>query len=146
MKRIFLFASLCATILFSNCKKDADPTPQELLIGKWNVTKFITMGSNAISENATTKISAVLEFKEGGVVTFTFTNTDKTVTPPKDFSNTVTNSYSWTGDTDLTLSAKSGPDMVSVTGPATVTATSLVFTATSGDTDKFLESIEATKQ
>jgi hypothetical protein len=145
MKKLLLLAALCATALFSNCKKEEEPpTTEELLLGKWKVTKFITMGTNAISETATNRISAQLEFKTGGVVIFQFTNTDLTANPPKDFVNSKTNSYTVSG-ANLSFSATSGTETVTVTGPATVTSSNLTFNATSGETDKFFESLEAEK-
>jgi hypothetical protein len=144
MKRMLLFAALCASVLFTNCKKDADPTIQELIVGKWKVTIFNVSGQNIIQETAILKVAAELEFKTGADVIFKFTSTNLAVNPPSVSSNSKTNTYSWNGDI-LTISATSGTETVSVTGPVTVTESKLVFTPTSGDTDKLFASLEAEK-
>ena len=145
MKRFLLFATLCATIIFSNCKKDPDPTPQELLIGKWKVTTFLFHGINVVKETATAKVEFELEFKTSGEVVFKSINTDLTKTPPKVLTNIVNNMYAWKGDTEMTITGANGVETLSVTGPVSVTATNFTFTATSGNTFEFLEALVAEK-
>lgn len=137
--------SLCSLVLFSNCKKDPDPTVQELLIGKWQLSQFIFHGTNIVKETATNKVAFELEFKDAGAVTFKSTNTDKTTNPPTDHVNTADNHYTWNGDTEMTITATNGMESFSVTGTVSVTETKFVFDATSGDTNELFDHLEGDK-
>lgn len=146
MKRLLLFVLLCSSVLLSNCTKDnndPDPaTPQELIIGKWNTTKFWNSGQNLVFDTDEAKSEFFVEFKTGGALIMTASDTDKTVSPVEVNTFTYTGSYSWSGNI-LTLSYTDSTNTFTVTGTVSVTDKKLVFTATSGDVNFFFDILEA---
>lgn len=143
MKRILLFAALCATVLFTSCNKDKDP--QELLVGKWKVSKLIADGDDIILGSVDYKTAVELEFTNGGSVVFTVKSLDLTTTPPTEDNFVAAGSYTWSGDNQITITVTSDGETMTVTGNINVTENKLIFTGTSGDIEDFITSMEADK-
>lgn len=143
MKRIFLFAALCATVLFTSCNKDKDP--QELIVGKWKVSKLIADGEDIILGSVDYKTAVELEFTNGGSVVFTVKALDLTTTPPTEDNFVAAGSYTWSGDNQITLTVTNDGETMTVTGNIDVTENKLTFTGTSGDIEDFITSMEADK-
>ena len=147
MKHILFFAVITLVGLVSSCKKDpaeAEPTPQELIVGKWQATKAVLAGNDIIIPTTTTKTDLEIEFMQNGTIAFNYTTTLLNTTPPGIFKSTLNGTYSWNGDI-ITINAQNGTDIRSVTGTIVITKTNLVFTATSGDIADFLGKLEADK-
>ncbi len=143
MKRILLLSTLFLSVFLSNCKKENDP--QDLIVGKWKVTRLISNGIDAIQGDDDYRLSLGLEFTNAGSVVFDIKTLDLTTLPPEEENILSAGSYSWSGDNVLTLTVNDSGDILSVTGTADVTANRLIFTATSGDTTDFLQVLEADK-
>ena len=147
MKHILFFAAIALIGLVSSCKKDpavAEPTPQELIVGKWKATKAVFAANDILIPTSTTKTELEVEFTQSGTVAFNYTTTLLNSNPPGIFESTLNGTYSWNGDI-ITINAQNGADIRSVTGTIVITKTNLVFTATSGDTAEFLSLLEADK-
>lgn len=142
MNRYFLFLSLTIVILTSGCKKD--PKEEELIIGKWNATSFVTDSENVVGTYDDYRTEIQLEFTSGGTFVISVTETDLSVTPNDVDTYTIASTYSWEGD-KLKLNFDDGFDELTVTGDVEVTEKHLSFTATSGDVEEFITSIEAHK-
>jgi hypothetical protein len=62
MKKVSLLLLLSALFAFSSCKKE-NPTLQETLVGKWNITSFVDQdGYEAILNNANQTTTADISF------------------------------------------------------------------------------------
>lgn len=146
---MLFFAAIALIGLVSSCKKDpvvAEPTPQELIVGKWKATKavFATKDILVMAPNSTLKTELEVEFTQTGTVAFNYTYTNLSTNPPGVLKTTLNGTYSWNGDI-ITINAQNGADIRSVTGTIVITKTNLVFTATSGDIAEFLGLLEADK-
>ena len=144
MKRILLFASIAIVALFSSCKKDDDPTKQELIVGKWKASKAVIGSTDVLVATALSSTELEVEFTSNNTVTFHWINTILTTNPPSVNESDLNGTYSWNGDI-LTIVVTSGADTRTVTGPVEVTESHLHFTATSGDTTDFINLLEADK-
>lgn len=142
MKRFLLFASLVLVGLVSSCKKD--PKPEELIIGKWSVTKLIVDSEDVVASDPVFETRVELEFLNNGSLVFDIRETDYTVTPVEVEEYAVSGSYTWEDD-KITLTIDSGGDILTVTGNVEVTKTRLIITATSGDIIDFFSILEAVK-
>ena len=142
MKRILIFASIALMALVFSCKKD--PTPQELIIGRWKASKAFIGATDVLVPTSTTENELEIEFIESKSVLFHRKNTTLTTNPPTVFESTLNGTYSWNGDI-ITIIVTAGNDTRTVTGPVEITARYFLFTATSGDTTDFYSLIEADK-
>ncbi len=144
---MLFFAAIALIGLVSSCKKDpvvAEPTPQELIVGKWQATKAVLAGNDILIPTATTKTELEVEFTQSGTVAFNYATTILNSNPPAVAKYTLNGTYTWNGDI-ITINAQNGADIRSVTGTIVITKTNLVFTATSGDIAEFLSLLEADK-
>ncbi len=147
MRHILFFAAFTLIGLVSSCKKDpvvAEPTPQELIVGKWKATKAFFGTNDILIPTSTMKTELEVEFTQSGTVAFNYTTTILSSNPPGIFESTLNGTYSWNGDI-ITINAQAGSDIRSVTGTIDLTKTKLVFVASSGDVTDFLSKLEADK-
>ncbi len=144
MKRILLFATIALVALVFSCKKDADPTPQERIVGNWKATKAFIGTNDVLIPTSVSKTELEVGFTSSNTVAFNWTNTILTTNPPSISKSTLNGVYSWNGDI-LTITVTSGADMKTVTGPIVFTETHFVFTPSSGDTTDFISLLEADK-
>lgn len=144
MKRILLFASIALVALFSNCKKDDDPTNQELIVAKWKASKAVIGTTDVLVATALSTTELEVTFNSNNTVTFHWINTILTTNPPSVNESDLNGTYSLDGDI-LTIVVTSGADSKTVIGPVEVSDTHLHFTATSGDTSEFINLLVADK-
>jgi len=147
MKNILFFAAIAFVALVSSCKKDdttKEPTPQERIVGRWKASKAVIGTSDVLIPTSTSKTELEVEFTQSGAVTFYWTNTILTTTPPTVSESTLNGVYSWNGDI-LTIAMTNGSDTRTVTGPIVITETNFVFTPNSGDITTFVSLMEADK-
>lgn len=145
MKQLLFIAACCAATFLTSCKKDK--SPEELLTGKWNVTKLLADGDDIIQGTGDYKSAVEIEFTEAGSVVFTVTEKDLTVSPAEESTYTVAGTYSWSGDDQLTMVVTDidTGETLTGTGTANVTANHLKFTAANGSNPEFIEYLEADK-
>ncbi len=146
MKHILFLVAIAMLGLVSSCKKDekTEPTPQERIIGKWKASKALIGSTNALSVSASAKTELEVEFTQDGKVIFTWQNYNLTTNPPTLIETDLNGVYSWNGN-QFTITVKNGADTRTVIGSMAVTATTFVFTGTSGDITTFISLLEATK-
>lgn len=146
MKHMLLLAALVLVGLAPSCKKETtpEPTPQEHLIGKWQATKALQGATDALTVSATAKKDLEIEFTSDGKVVFTWQNYNLTNNPPTLIESELKGVYSWNGD-QITITVTAGADSKTIVGSMVVTATTFVFTGTSGDIATFFSLIEADK-
>ncbi|MFN0214965.1 MAG: lipocalin family protein [Saprospiraceae bacterium] len=142
MNRVLLFASIALVSLVFSCKKDAKP--EELVIGKWKVTKLIADGDDLVAPNVDFQTQAEVEFTKSGTVVFTIKTTDFTVTPAEMEEFISPGTYSWEGD-KIKISIDDFGDVLSITGNIDVSENRLIINATSGDIIDFFSLLEADK-
>lgn len=144
MNRILFFAAFLSIALFSNCKKDK--TAEDLIQGKWNVTKLIADGENIIEGDPEFRTEVELEFLSSGSVIFNITEIDSSVSPAEEFTFALAGSYSISDDDKLTISVNDGTEILTASGNLDITSSRMVFTATSAGSEEFIEILEADKQ
>ncbi len=146
MKHMLLLAALVLVGLAPSCKKETtpEPTPQERLIGKWQATKALLGATDALPVTATSKRDLEVEFTSDGKVVFTWQNYNLTNNPPTLIESELKGVYTWNGD-QITITVTAGADSKTIVGSMVVTATTFVFTGTSGDIATFFSLIEADK-
>jgi uncharacterized protein (TIGR03066 family) len=144
MKHVLFFAAFVLVGLISSCSKDPEATPQELLIGKWQATKALLGATNALPVSAAAKTDLQVEFTSDGKVVFTWQNYNLTNNPPTLIESDLNGVYSRNGD-QITITATAGAYSKTIVGSMVVTATTMVFTGTSGDIATFFSLIEADK-
>lgn len=143
---MLFFVAIVLVGLVSSCKKDEtpEPTPQELIVGKWKASKALIGSTNALTVSASAKTELEVEFTQDGKVIFTWQNYDLTTNPPSLIEFNLNGIYSWNGD-QFTITVQNGSDTRTVIGSMAVTSTTFVFTGTSGDIATFISLLEATK-
>lgn len=141
MKKVLLFSAIALVALFSSCKKDA-PTPQELILGKWKVTKLISDGRDLTTPYPEYTTEIEVECTESGSFILKSKETDFSVTPNEVYEGSAAASYSINGN-QITVSFPS--EDYTITGNLDVSSTRLTIVATSGDVDDFFSLLEADK-
>ena len=142
MKHMLLLAALALVGLVSSCKKD--PKPEELIIGKWKVTKLIVDTEDVIASSIDSKTEVEVEFTKSGTIIFNVKITDYTVFPALVEEIVSPGTYSWNGD-KITISVDDSGTPLSITGIVDLTENRLIINATSGDIVDFFSLLEADK-
>jgi archaellum component FlaF (FlaF/FlaG flagellin family) len=142
LKRILLLSAIALVALISSCKKD--PKPEELIIGKWKVTKLIVDTEDVIASSIDSKTEVEVEFTKSGTIIFNVKITDYTVFPALVEEIVSPGTYSWNGD-KITISVDDSGTPLSITGIVDLTENRLIINATSGDIVDFFSLLEADK-
>ena len=142
MKHILFFGSIAFVFLIFSCKKEAKP--EDLILGKWKVTKLIVDGEDIVAISPDYQTQVEVEFTKSGTVVFNIKNIDYTKSPAELEETSASGTYSWDGG-KITISVDDVGDLLSVTGNVDVTENRLLINATSGDTVDFFSLLEADK-
>ena len=141
MKKVLLLSTIALIALCSSCKKDT-PTPQELILGKWKITKLIIDDEDVTIPEPQYITEIEVDFVNENTLLFSLKETDTSFSPPEIYSESYTGSYSINGN-QITVSLPS--EGLSITGNLEVTETRLVIVSTSGDIVDFFSLLEADK-
>lgn len=141
MKKVLILSTIALVALFSSCKKD-DPTSQELIVGKWKVTKMVVDTEDVLAPDPDYVTQIELECSSNGSLVFTVKETDFTTTPAEVYNEVYSGTYS-IANQQVTVSLPT--EGLSITGNLDVTKTRLVIVSTSGDVEDFFSVLEAEK-